>query len=123
MSAYLFVEPRDPLEADEVLHFYALALGLARDRHPVMLFLLNDGVLPASRSQSTVLLRELVEAGVEITADETSLRQRGIATSALAAGVRPATIDVVFALLAAGRTVIWQRAREPASPASPDGRP
>ena len=110
MSAYIFVEPRDPLNAEEVLHFYAFALGLARDRHPVMLFLLGDGVLAASRTDSWVLLGELLEAGVEILADRGSLSQRAIEAAALPSGVRLATIEVVFDELAAGRTIIWQRA-------------
>ena len=110
MSAYVFVEPRDPLHAEEVLHFYAFALGLARDRHRVMLFLLNDGVLSARRAESAMLVRELVDAGGEVLADEGSLRQRGIEQRRLPPGVHVASVEVVFDELAAGRTILWQRA-------------
>jgi predicted peroxiredoxin len=107
MSAYLLIESRDPFDSNDVSQIYDLATGLRRDNHDVTLFLVQNGVLPARRSTRSQALSDLAAAGVEILADEFSLRERGIADGSLAAGVSAASIDVVIDQLAEGRKAIW----------------
>ena len=68
---------------------------------------MQNGVLPARRSSKSAALSALAKAGVEILADDFSLRERGIGADRLADGVKSAPIDVVIDQLAAGRQVIW----------------
>ena len=108
MSGYLLIESRDPFEASDVSHhFYDLATGLARQGTPVTLFLVQNGVFPARPSAHTPLLETVARAGVEVLADEFSLRERGIDASRLAVGVSAAPLDVVIDRLAEGRKALW----------------
>ena len=105
---YLLIQSRDPFETNEVRYFYQLAVGLARSRTPVTLFLVQNGVLPPARAGARdSVLAELAAAGVEVLADEFSLRERGITLERLAAGVTAAPLDVVVDQLADGRTALW----------------
>jgi predicted peroxiredoxin len=108
MSGYLLIESRDPLEASDVRHhFYDLATGLARTGTPVTLFLVQNGVFPARPSAHTASLQTVARAGVEVLADEFSLRERGIDARRLAEGVRAAPIEVAIDRLAEGRKALW----------------
>ena len=107
MTKYLLIESRDPFESNDVAYYYDLANGLAREGSPVTLMLVQNGVLPARKSSRSEALAALADAGVEILADEFSLRERGIATNRLAAGVKPAPLDIVIDQLAEGRTALW----------------
>lgn len=107
MADYLLIESRDPFENNDVLYFYELAEILARERNNVTLFLVQNGVLPARRSSRSELLSRLGKSGVEIVADNFSLRERGIAADRLIAEVRPAPLDIVIDRLAEGRKALW----------------
>ena len=107
MAKFLLIESRDPFESNDASHFYRLAAGLARDRHEVTFFLVQNGVLPARQNAETTVLDDLRAAGVEILADEFSLRERGIRSERLAPEVRAAHLDVVIDRLAEGRTALW----------------
>ncbi len=107
MNRYLFIESLDPFESNDVQQFCELAAGLARDGHPVTLFLVQNGVLGARESPRSERLAELAALGVEILADEFSLRERGIRVERLARGVKPAPLDVVVDQLAEGRKALW----------------
>jgi hypothetical protein len=108
MTGYLLIESRDPRESSDVHgYFYELASGLARHGAPVTLFLVQNGVFPARRSSQTGPLEALTRAGVEVLADEFSLRERGIAADRLAAGVGAAPLDLVIDRLAEGRQALW----------------
>jgi predicted peroxiredoxin len=107
MSQYLMIESRDPFECNEARNFYELAAGLARAGNQVRLFLVQNGVLPARRSTRSDLLARAAEAGVEILADDFSLRERGISPTRLLAGLESAAIDLVVDRLVAGDKVIW----------------
>jgi predicted peroxiredoxin len=52
-------------------------------------------------------LTNTAEAGVEVLADEFSLRERGIAAGKLAEGVRSAPLSIVIDQLAEGRKALW----------------
>lgn len=107
MSKYLIIESRDPFESNDVAFAYDLAAGLAGAGHEVTLYLVQNGVLAARRSSRSGALSKLAEAGVDVLADEFSLRERAIDPSRLVAGVTPAPLDVVVDRLAAGHKVLW----------------
>jgi len=107
MADYLLVESRDPFEFNGVLEFFRLGIALARQDNSVRVFLVQNGVLPARKGAMGEAIRELMAAGIEVLADEFSLRERGIGAGRLAEGVRPAALDFVVDRLAAGDRVLW----------------
>ena len=107
MAEYLLIESRDPFETRDVDYFYRLAADLARTRNTVTLFLVQNGVLPARAAANFSSLDSVVRAGVEVLADEFSLRERGIKSDALREGVRSAPLDVLVDQLADGRKTMW----------------
>ncbi len=107
MAKYLLIESRDPFDSNDVANFYGLATGLARDGNVVSLFLVQNGVLPARPGSRSAALAEVAGAGVEVLADEFSLRERGISSDRLASGVKPAPLEVVIDQLAEGRKALW----------------
>jgi predicted peroxiredoxin len=107
MSKYLFIESRDPYESAEVPAYYDLAAGLAKEGATVTLFLVQNGVLAARKGEKAELVARLAAAGVEVLADEFSLRERAIAADRLVAGVKPSPIDVVVDQLEDGRKALW----------------
>lgn len=107
MADYLLIESRDLFESNDVPYFYDLAEGLARDGNKVSLFLIQNGVLPARRSARSAALTRVAKAGVELLADDFSLRERGIRSERLIAEVLPASLDFVIDCLAEGRKTLW----------------
>ena len=107
MSQYLLIESRDPLDSNDVPQFWRLAEGLAKSGNTVTLFLVQNGVFPARPSVRSQELAALKSAGVELLADEFSLRERGLSADRLAAGVKAAPLDVVIDRLAEGRKALW----------------
>jgi sulfur relay (sulfurtransferase) complex TusBCD TusD component (DsrE family) len=107
MAKYLLIESRDPFESNEVQRQYELATSLKKEGNEVTFFLVQNGVLPARRSTRSDALSQLAQAGVEVLADSFSLRERGIAASRLAPGVKAAELDVVIDQLADGRKAVW----------------
>jgi len=59
---------------------------------------------PGARSGA---LSDVAAAGVEVLADDFSLRERGIAEASLLEAVKPAPIDIVVDQLAEGRKAMW----------------
>ena len=107
MAKYLLIESRDPFENNGVARLYDLAASLARERNTVTLFLVQNGVLPVRPGAYSELLTATAKAGVEILADDFSMRERGIAASGLAGGVKPAPLSTVIDQLAEGRKALW----------------
>jgi predicted peroxiredoxin len=107
MAKYLLIESRDPFENNIVARQYDLAVNLVKEGNDVTLFLVQNGVLPARLSDRSALLTNATKGGVEVLADEFSLRERGIAVGKLAEGVRAAPLSVVIDQLVEGRKVIW----------------
>jgi intracellular sulfur oxidation DsrE/DsrF family protein len=107
MAKYLLIESRDPFESSDSATYLDWAKGLVKDGHTVTLFLVQNGVLPARPSAGSKGLGEAAKAGVEVLADDFSLRERGIALDRLANGVRAAPLGVVIDQLAEGRKAIW----------------
>ena len=107
MAKYLLIESRDPFESNDVGYYYDLASGLAGEGHEVTLFLVQNAVLPARRSTKSDGLTKAAAAGVEVLADEFSLRERGIGSDRLAEGVKASPLDVVVDQMADGRKTMW----------------
>ena len=107
MAKYLLIESRDPFGTNDVTYYYDLAAGLARQGDQVTLFLVQNGVLPARRGALPAALKTAAAAGVELLADEFSLRERGIGTDRLAAEVKSSPLDTVVDQLAEGRKAVW----------------
>ena len=108
MSKYLLIASRDPFESGDVGHYYDLATRLARSGNEVTLFLVQNGVLPARRGSRSAALSTMAAAGVEVLADDFSLRERGgITADRLAKGVKPAPLGTVIDQLAEGRKALW----------------
>ena len=107
MAKYLLVESRDPWESSGPEQSRALAATLARGGDTVTYLLVQNGVLPARRCPSSSELSSLAAAGVEVLADDFSLRERGIPADRLAEGVKASPLDVVVDAMAEGQKVIW----------------
>lgn len=107
MSKYLLIESRDPFESQDSRAFYDLAASLARDANEVTLFLVQNGVLGARAGEHARWYAELGRSGVEVLADDFSLRERGIPVARLAPGVSASSLDVVIDQLGEGRKTLW----------------
>jgi hypothetical protein len=107
MTKYLLIESRDPFESNDVGFYHDLARRLAAEGNQVILYLVQNGVLPTRSGALASGLAELVQAGVEVLADDFSLKERGIPASRLHAGVKPSPLDVVVDGMAEGCKVIW----------------
>lgn len=108
MDRYLLIASEDPHERRDLDRLRELATQLRRLDHEVTVFLVQNAVLAARSAGGGVKLPELLNASVEVLADEFSLHERGIGTTALAPGVRPAPIGVIVERLAAGWKTIWK---------------
>jgi intracellular sulfur oxidation DsrE/DsrF family protein len=106
MTSYLLIESRDPV-AGEVGFSRDLARRLAAGGDRVTLFLVQNGVLPARSGAAAAGLAELVQAGVEVLADDFSLRERGIPLDRLQPGIKPSPLDVVVDRMVEGCKTIW----------------
>ena len=106
MSDYLLIESRDPFDSG-CCHYQELARQLAENGNTVTLFLVQNAVLVTRPCRLSDRLKETADKGVEILADDFSLRERGITTSALVSGVTESSLDIVVDLLAEGRKVLW----------------
>lgn len=105
---YLLIESRDAFESVDVASHHELASDLRRSGAKVTLFLVQNGVLHARRGTArTGLVEDSVKSGVEVLADDLSLRERGLPSAELAHGVHPAAIDLVADRLADGWKTIW----------------
>ena len=107
MTGYLLIESRDPFDSATTGGFASLAENLAKAGHAVTLFLVQNGVLPARHGARPGPLAALAGNGVEILADEFSLRERGISPNRLVAGVKAAPLDLVIDRLTDGRKALW----------------
>jgi sulfur relay (sulfurtransferase) complex TusBCD TusD component (DsrE family) len=108
MAKYLLIESRDPYDSNDTQHFYDLAQGLRKDGNDVTLFLVQNGVLPARRGAKAPALEAVAKAGVEVLADDFSLRERGIEPGELASGVRETAIGgLVDLVMRPGTKTLW----------------
>jgi len=105
MAHYMLIESRDPFESNDVGYYYELTRSLVDAGNEVTLFLVQNGVLAVRPSARSEALSALSKGGVQVLADDFSLKQRGIAK--LVDGVKVSPIDVVIDHLAAGHKTLW----------------
>lgn len=107
MSNYLLIESRDPFTTPAVSGHAELAVGLRRAGSAVAIYLVQNGVLLARAGADGGVLNETLAAGVEVLADDFSLRERGIGEGDVARGVKPASIGFVAGRLADAWKVLF----------------
>src|SRR2546421_12918607 len=108
MSRYLFIESRDAFESRDTLFVEETAAALKQRGHDVIVFLVQNGVLAARKNGSENYLGRLAGAGVTMMADDFSLRERGIQTAELTAGIQQSNIEaLVDALVQESTKAIW----------------
>ena len=107
MSKYLLIESQDSFSSHAVEEHVELAAGLKRAGNDVTLYLVQNGVLPIRSGADGELLHEAISAGIEVLADDFSLRERGIADADVARGVKPAAIGSVIERLASSWKVMF----------------
>ena len=107
MSDYLLIASRDPSEAGEARHTYALAGELAARGHAVTLFLVQNAVLPARFGAKADGLDAALAKGVTVLADSFALRERGIPNHRLISGVHAAPLETVIDRMADGCKALW----------------
>ena len=105
--SYLLIESRDPLASSGVQRTYELAVQLRATGSDVVLYLVQNGVSPARAGSRRSGLENVLAAGIEVLADEFSLREHGLPPLALLGGIRPAPIDAVIERMAAGWKAMW----------------
>jgi len=105
---YVFIESRDPFESPDTA-FVADTAGALRQRgHPVTVFLVQNGVLATRAGARGSHLPGLSRSGVNVLADDFSLRERGIEGGEMSAGIRPVPIDaLVDLLIQPGTKAVW----------------
>jgi len=107
MGKYLLIESRDPFDSNDVDFTYSLASDLKKSGNDVTLFLVQNGVLPARPSTKSKLITDVAKAGVEVLADEFSLKERGISPGRLAEGTKASPLETVIDQMVEGRKVLW----------------
>lgn len=107
MSRYFFIQSQDPFTEVRTRAQFDLAHRLASAGHPVRVLLIQNGVVAARRGAVCDGFDALMRSGVQIDADDFSLRQRGIESAHLKPGIGHAGPEQVIDALLAGDKVIW----------------
>lgn len=108
MTSYVFIESRDPFESNDTQFILETATALKQRGHQVTVFVVQNGALAARRNARNSHLPKLAAAGVQMLADDFSLRERGIAAEELIAGIQTSTIEALVELLVQENTkAIW----------------
>jgi hypothetical protein len=103
---YLIIESRDPYESSIVARHFDLAVSLRQAGHAVSVLLVQNAVLPVRRLAVRDALAPVLAAGIEVLADEFSLRERGIGMHDVD-GIRYASIGVVVERMADGWKTVF----------------
>ena len=110
MAQYVLIESRDPFEYADTTYMYEIAGDLSNKGNSVTLFLIQNGVLCARqgvKDNPVAGLRQKAPS-VRVEADDFSLRERGISTNGLAAGVSVSNVDnLVDQLVQEGAKIVW----------------
>jgi predicted peroxiredoxin len=106
MSTYVFIESRDPFESRDTEFIEETALAVKDRGHDVTIFLVQNGVLGARKNAQR--LDRLAGAGVNLLADDLSLRERGIKPDELVPGIQQSSIDELVERIVKEKTkAIW----------------
>ncbi len=105
MNRFLLMGSREPTEGESARDLYEIAADLKKQGNEVALFLVQNGVLPARKGARAEALDRLATMGVQLLADDFSLRERGITDRRPA--VQAVSIDSVIDRMLEGWKVIW----------------
>jgi predicted peroxiredoxin len=97
MTRYVLIESRDPFESRDADFIDNIAMAVKERGHDVTVFLVQNGVLAARKTVHR--LERVVDAGVTLLADNFSLRERGIRSDELSAGIQESGIEVLIGKL------------------------
>jgi hypothetical protein len=105
---YVFIESRDPFDSSTGGFVADTATALRERGRPVTVFLVQNAVLAARAGARGSTLSALAARGVDLLADDFSLRERGIEAGDLPTGVHEASIDALVDLLTQpGTKAVW----------------
>src|SRR5262245_27916249 len=108
MARYVFIESRDPFESNDAQFVADAATELKQRGHRVTVYLIQNGALAARRNARGSHLRRMAAAGIELLADDFSLRERGVTAAEMGDGVRESNIESLVELLIQDETkAIW----------------
>src|SRR5262249_24877091 len=103
-----FIESRDPFESNDANFILETATALKARGHQVTVFLIQNGALAARRNARHSHLPQLAEAGIELLADDFSLRERGVTAAEMRDGIQESNIEALVDLLIQTKTkAIW----------------
>lgn len=102
---YLCIESQSAFEAAGTGHFLSLARDLKKQGHGVEVLLIQNGVMSARNGSDG--LSDLLQSGIQVWADDFSMRERAFADTNLKRSIRPAPIGLVIDRMAAGWNVLW----------------
>jgi len=107
MARYLIIESRDPFDSQDSGYFSELVQGIAGKGNETILFLVQNGVLPARKgSKHSDVISRLIKNKVQVLADGFSLRERAIKNPV--EGVQVSDVErLVDFLLEPGTKTIW----------------
>ena len=106
MAKYLIVGSRDLMEYKESDFALNMASALKKKGHETTLFLIENGALSARKgSEVSAKLTALSKEGVNVLAEDLSLKMRGVKDRA--EGVSESTMDILADLILTGEKVIW----------------
>lgn len=107
MAKYLVVESRDPFDSSDSGYFSELVRGVSKRGNETVVFLVQNGVLPARKgSKHSDVITKLARGKVKVLADGFSLKERAIGR--LVDGVEIADMDrLVDLVMQPGTRAIW----------------
>lgn len=107
MAKYLFIESRDPFDSSDATSFAELVQGVAARGNETVLFLVQNGVIPARKgSRHGDKISQLLKNKVKVLADRFAVKERAIGR--LVEGVETASMDqFVKLLMEPGTKAIW----------------
>ena len=105
MNKYLLIESRDAFDSTDADTWCEVAVQLKDAGHDVALFLVQNAVLQARAKAAGSRLGRMRAAGIDVYADEFSLRERGIQDAAPHAVRAP--IRLVIDRMCAGWSPVW----------------
>jgi hypothetical protein len=107
MAKYLIIESGDPFDSRDSGYFSELVQGIAGKGNETILFLVQNGVLPARKgSKHSDVISRLIKHKVQVLADGFSLKERAIKNPV--DGVQVSNVErLVDFLLEPGTQAIW----------------
>ncbi|WP_284452128.1 DsrE family protein [Methylophaga thalassica] len=107
MSEFLFMQSRDPFTDALTKSQYELIHHLATAGNRVTVVLVQNGVMPATKSSIFTPFTKLLHENITLVADKFSLQQREIDAEQLIPEILTTDLDIVIKALLSGQKVIW----------------